>query len=164
MADFTNFVDSDNHLNLSESLEPRWRKARTQWDRPPFFSTRIFRLALKRPASPSLGLIPFFSLPASVRPATDILAACLRDPTKDFDFGLNKMLDYLDKENVAIFNLYRNSITDKQGHLELVRQSRQGDSWRLACVANVDCFREAQVETACLLPQEEVAGRLRKIR
>jgi UDPglucose--hexose-1-phosphate uridylyltransferase len=81
----------------------------------------------------------------------------------NFSFGLNKTLKYLDKENVAGFNLSIFSGNDEDGHFRVNGRLVARRFLPPTNAADVNYFEKIHLETACLLAPETVASQMREI-
>jgi galactose-1-phosphate uridylyltransferase len=79
-----------------------------------------------------------------------------------FASGLNKILNYLDKENVGGFNLSIFSGEDSENHFRVNGRIVARRFLPPANAADVNYFEKIHMESTCLLAPEEVARQLRE--
>jgi galactose-1-phosphate uridylyltransferase len=81
----------------------------------------------------------------------------------DFGRGLDKVLTYMDRENVPGFNLSLFSAPDGEGHFRVNGRCVARRFLPPVNAADASYFEKIHMESVCLIAPEEVAGKLREM-
>jgi galactose-1-phosphate uridylyltransferase len=152
-------------LMIEKSAEFRAAQKAVFWDALEEEEVRLGERAVGRTGS------VFWYVPFSPRANIDI-GCIFRAPSldaldgadwADFGEGLNKVLAYLDRENVGSFNLSIFSAPGDEDHFRVNGRIVARRFLPPVNAADVSYFEKLHMETACMVVPENVAARLREM-